>query len=103
VVGSGHGAGRDADDRQGNRPASLPGQALFSIDTARQGCPEMTSSTVPHNDFNAGFVVGYQLIRGTAVGIPGIPGAPGTAGNTTPFLNGIRAGIKAAGGTLNTR
>jgi hypothetical protein len=55
----------------------------------------------PHNDFNAGFVVGYQLIKGMAAGIPGIPGQPGTPGSTTPFLQGVKAGIRAAGGTLS--
>ncbi|NKJ03463.1 hypothetical protein [Rhizobium sp. SG741] len=60
----------------------------------------MISNNVPHNDFKEGFIVGYQLLKGTAVGIPGIPGVPGVPGNTTAFLMGIKAGIKAAGGTL---
>ena len=63
----------------------------------------MKSDKVPHNDFKEGFVVGYQLIKGTAAGIPGIPGQPGTVGNSTPFLDGIKAGIRAAGGNLTTR
>jgi hypothetical protein len=61
----------------------------------------MISGKVPHGDFKEGFVVGYQLIKGTAVGIPGTPGQPGVPGNTTAFLMGIKAGIKAAGGTLS--
>lgn len=62
----------------------------------------MKSDKVPHNDFAEGFKVGYQLIRGINAGMPGIPGQPGTSGNTTPFLEGIKAGIRAAGGSLNS-
>lgn len=58
----------------------------------------MKSDKIPHNDFNEGFIIGYQVVKGINVGLPGIPGTPGTPGNTTPFLQGIRAGIKAAGG-----
>ena len=58
----------------------------------------MKSDKVPHGDFREVFIVGYQLIRGVNTGIPGIPGQSGTPGNTTPFLQGIRAGMKAAGG-----
>jgi len=50
----------------------------------------MKSDKVPRDDFNEGFRVGYQLIRGTNSAIPGIPDQPGTAGNTPPFLNGIK-------------
>lgn len=53
---------------------------------------------VPHDNYRAGFIAGYQAVKGTAVGIPGIPGRPGTIGNMTPFLMGIRKGIEAAGG-----
>ena len=59
------------------------------------------SDMIPHDDFAEGFKVGYQLIRGINAAVPGVPGAPGTLGNTTRFLLGIRAGIKAAGGTLS--
>ena len=62
----------------------------------------MKSDKVPHDDFKEGFRVGYQLIRGINSGIPGIPGQPGTTGDTTPFLNGIKAGIRAAAGSLNS-
>lgn len=61
------------------------------------------SDKIPHDDFHEGFVVGYQLVRGTAVGLPGIPGRPGIPGNTTAFLEGIRAGIRAAGHQLVAR
>lgn len=59
------------------------------------------SSKVPHDDFAEGFKVGFQLFRGTAIGIPGAPGGPAAPANTTPFLLGIREGIKAAGGKLS--
>ena len=61
------------------------------------------ADTVPHNDFVAGFVAGYQAIKGTSAGLPGIPGQPGTPGNSTPFLEGIKAGLRAAGLNLNQR
>lgn len=61
----------------------------------------MKSSKIPHDDFREGFVVGYQIIKGIAVGVPGAPGAPAPHGNTTSFLEGIKEGIKAAGGSLN--
>lgn len=60
----------------------------------------MQKDGIPHDDFQAGFVVGYQAIRGTAVSLPGIPGRPGTPSGSTPFLQGVRAGLRAAGVTL---
>jgi len=57
----------------------------------------MKSDFVPHDSFREGFIVGYQTIRGTSAGIPGIPGQPGTPGNMTPFLIGVKAGLRAAG------
>jgi hypothetical protein len=60
----------------------------------------MKSNKVPHDDFAEGFKVGYQLVRGTNVAIPAIPGQLGAPANTTPFLQGIKAGIQAAGGRL---
>jgi hypothetical protein len=60
----------------------------------------MATSKVPHNDFAEGFIVGYQLIRGINASTPGRPSQPSTSGSSTPFLDGIKAGIKAAGATL---
>jgi hypothetical protein len=57
----------------------------------------MKSDKVPHESFREGFIVGYQTIRGTAAGIPSIPSQPGTPGNMTPFLIGVKAGLRAAG------
>jgi len=61
----------------------------------------MKSPNVPHDSFREGFIVGYQLIKGIAVGVPAAPGGPAPHGGTTSFLLGIREGIKAAGGTLS--
>lgn len=52
---------------------------------------------IPHDDFRAGFLVGWQTVKGTSAGVPGTPGQPGTPGNSTPFLQGVKAGLKAAG------
>ena len=57
----------------------------------------MISENVPHRDFRAGFIVGWQLVCGTNSGIPGTPGQPGTPGTSTPFLEGIKEGLRAAG------
>jgi hypothetical protein len=58
------------------------------------------SSRVPHADFREGFTVGFQLVRGTAVAPPAASLEPDAVVDTTRFLLGIRAGIKAAGGKL---
>lgn len=57
----------------------------------------MKSANVPHHDFREGFIVGWQAIRGTSAGVPGIPGQPGTPGGSTPFLEGVKAGLRSAG------
>jgi len=57
----------------------------------------MDQSNIPHNDFRAGFTVGWQLVHGIHSGVPGVPGEPGTPGNSTPFLEGIKAGLQTAG------
>ena len=59
------------------------------------------SDNIPHDSFREGFIVGYQLIKGISVGIPGSPGGTAPHGGTTSFLLGIRAGIAAAGGTVS--
>ena len=58
---------------------------------SRHGRVQMS---VVDGSFSDGFELGYRLIKGIHVGMPGTPG------NTTPFLQGIEAGIKAAGGML---
>jgi hypothetical protein len=58
------------------------------------------SDAVPHASFREGFIVGYQLIRGIRVGVPGAPGGPAPHGGTTSFLLAVEAGVKAAGGEI---
>ena len=60
----------------------------------------MKSDDVPHGSFREGFNVGYQLIKGINVGVPGAPGGPGAHGGTSSFLLGVKAGIRAAGGEI---
>ena len=57
----------------------------------------MKSANVPHDDFREGFIIGWQTVKGTNAGIPGTPGRPGTPGGSTPFLEGVKAGLRAAG------
>ena len=56
---------------------------------------------VPHDNFRAGFIVGYQAVKGTEAPTPGIPVQPGTPGNMTPFLVGVRRGLEEAGVKLD--
>jgi hypothetical protein len=63
----------------------------------------MSYDTLPHDDFAAGFEVGYRAVKGTAAGLPGTPGQPGTRGNMTAFLMGVRKGLERAGGDLDKR
>ena len=60
----------------------------------------MKSANIPHDDFREGFIVGFQLILGTNVGVRGAPGGPGVHGATSRFLVGVKAGIRAAGGEI---
>jgi len=53
-------------------------------------------SNVPHDNFAAGFIVGWQAIKGINAGIPSVPGQPGIWGNSTPFLTGVKKGIEKA-------
>jgi hypothetical protein len=57
----------------------------------------MTSDKIPHDSFREGFIVGYQLLRGIRAVIPFVPVPPDTPRNMTPFLMGIKAGLRAAG------
>ncbi|MDP4006904.1 hypothetical protein [Methylobacterium sp. NEAU K] len=58
------------------------------------------SDKVPHDDFSEGFKIGFQTVQGVNNTIPAVPGEPGIPGGMTPFLMGVRAGIKAGKGTL---
>jgi hypothetical protein len=57
---------------------------------------------VPHNDYRAGFMAGFQAIAGTTRTIPPVLAQPATPANMTPFLWGIRRGIQRAGIDLST-
>jgi hypothetical protein len=52
---------------------------------------------VPHDDFEAGFEVGYRAVRGTNVMLPTFPMEPMTRMNMTAFLMGVRKGLERAG------
>jgi hypothetical protein len=57
-------------------------------------------SAASKGSFADGFEVGYRLIKGLYVGTPGMPGYSGAPAGSSAYLEGIKAGIKAAGGTL---
>jgi len=53
---------------------------------------------VPHNDFAAGFEVGFRAIKGDDERLPILPLAPQIAIlGLTHFLLGVRAGLEQAG------
>lgn len=52
---------------------------------------------VPHDDYQSGFIFGFQAIAGTMRALPALPAQPATRGNMTPFLIGVRKGIERAG------
>lgn len=50
------------------------------------------------DDFRQGFEQGYKSVKGNLVVVPVCPVAPVTPVGSTAFQEGIKAGIKAAGG-----
>ena len=50
------------------------------------------------DDFKTGFEQGYKSVKGDMVLVPLCPLPPLTPLGSTPFQEGIKAGIKAAGG-----
>jgi hypothetical protein len=50
------------------------------------------------SDFCDGFETGYKTVKGNNVFVPFCPFEPFTPHNSTPYQEGIKAGIKAAGG-----
>jgi hypothetical protein len=58
---------------------------------------------VPHDDYRAGFIVGFRAIAGMTRTIPPIIAQPANCGNMTPFLMGVRRGIQRAGVDINSR
>ena len=57
---------------------------------------QMRNSSINENDFCAGFREGYKTIKGDFVIIPICPIAPITPIGSTPYREGIKAGIRAA-------
>jgi hypothetical protein len=55
------------------------------------------SPKIPHDSFSEGFKVGYLAINGTNTMLPLTPLAPLTSLGMTPFLEGVRASLEAAG------
>lgn len=53
------------------------------------------------DQFKAGFEEGYRAIKGNNAVLPVYPVQPVTPVGSTPFREGIKAGIKAAGGLRN--
>ena len=50
------------------------------------------------DSFEAGFEEGYKSVKGNMVLVPLCPLAPLTPLGSTPFREGVKAGIRAAGG-----
>ena len=48
--------------------------------------------------FCAGFVEGYKSVKGDMAVVPACPAAPPTPVGSTPFREGLKAGIRAAEG-----
>jgi hypothetical protein len=57
----------------------------------------MSKEHIPHDSYAAGFVAGWQAVHGTYVAIPALPAQPATDPNMTPFLMGVRMGLRVAG------
>jgi hypothetical protein len=60
------------------------------------------SLNIPHENFREGFILGFQLIHGIDVTVtePTVPTRLTVPAGTSPFLLGVRAGIRAAGGEV---
>ncbi len=60
----------------------------------------MKSDAVPHSSFREGFVVGYQIVKGTVGAVPASPAVPAPRAGTSSFLLVAEAGVEAAGGRI---
>jgi hypothetical protein len=59
------------------------------------------SLNIPHENFREGFIVGFQLMSGIInVTVPATPPRPTVPAGTSPFLLGVIAGVRAAGGEI---
>jgi hypothetical protein len=57
----------------------------------------MPKDQVPDDNFDAGFKIGYQVVHGTSAEPPAPRGERATPFNSTLFLEGVKAGLRAAG------
>lgn len=55
---------------------------------------------VPNDNFAAGFVVGFQLVRGTTASVPQVLNEPASPAQSTPFLEGVKVGVRWAGAKI---
>jgi len=55
-----------------------------------------TASTTLASEFCDGFEMGYKTIKGNNVYVPYCPYEPYTPYGSTPYQEGLKAGIKAA-------
>jgi hypothetical protein len=62
----------------------------------------LRSLNIPHENFSEGFILGCQLIHGidVTVTIPTLPTRLTVPAGMSPFLLGVIAGIRAAGGEI---
>ena len=51
----------------------------------------------PQSTFTEGFGVGYRTVRGPEVALPELRSEPDTPYGWTPYLYGVRVGLKRAG------
>jgi hypothetical protein len=60
------------------------------------------SLNIPHENFREGFIVGFQLIHGLKVTVTEqiVPTHLDAPTGISPFLLGVKAGIRAAGGEI---
>ena len=56
-----------------------------------------TTSIFAKSEFCKGFEIGYKTIKGNMVLVPLCPLAPLTPLGSTPYQEGIKAGMRAAG------
>lgn len=57
-----------------------------------------SGSLYAKSDFCRGFEIGYKTIKGNNSYVPYCPYEPYTPYNSTPYQEGLKAGITAAGG-----
>ena len=50
-----------------------------------------------HGSFTDGFVTGYRTVRGPGVAMPALKSEPEPPYGWTPYLYGVRQGLKRAG------